>query len=318
MRCVGPRHYTGEMRLAANSFVATVRRSGAAAAIRRLLARRRVSLLLYHKPPREVFAAHLAYLHGRYTGVALTQVVDAIRNNNWRSLPDYPLVITFDDGWRDNLECFELCRDSGFPLTIFACSAIINTRRHFWWTATAEPEPLKSLSTPRRLEVLTGSGFSPEREYLDSQALSQQDLESVTDCVEVGAHTRFHPVLTSCTDEEAWEEIRRSRCEIEALTHRPCRHFAYPNGDYTGREVGMVMRAGFLSARTLSVGWNTASTDPYQLRILGTPDDATVDRLAADLSGAGLLYRPIMKRLRRASCAHPWSYARRLLHRVGS
>lgn len=312
MRCTGLRHYTGKMRLSASSVTVAVRRSGAAAAIRHLLARRRVSLLLYHNPEPEVFALHLHYLRSRYNGVALTQVIDAICNGDWRSLPDYPLVITFDDGWRDNLACFELCRHSGFPVTIFACSAIVDTRRHFWWTATPEPEPLKAISTQRRLEVLTATGFSPEREYLDRQALTRQDLESVNDCVEVGAHTRFHPVLTGCTDAEAWEEIHRSRSEIEELTHSPCQHFAYPNGDYTGRELRMVMRAGFRSARTLAVGWNTPSTDPYQLRILGTPDDATVDRLAADLSGAGLLYRPIMRHLRRAASTHSESDGRQL------
>jgi hypothetical protein len=27
-------------------------------------------------------------------------------------------------------------------VTLFACSAIIGTHRHFWWTETDSPEPL--------------------------------------------------------------------------------------------------------------------------------------------------------------------------------
>ncbi len=279
-----------------------VRRSGSAALIRRLIAKRRVSVLVYHDPDPETIAKHLAYLRPRYSGVTLTQVVDAMRNDEWQTLPDYPLAITFDDGWKGNLESFEHCRRRGFPVTVFACSAIIDTHRHYWWTATEQPESLKPLASAERLAILKkASGFDPEREYPDRQALSRGDLESIQDAVEIGAHTRFHPILPACSDAEAWEEIHLSRLEIEALTGRPCRHFAYPNGDYTDREAGMVQRAGFMSARTIRVGWNTPGTDPYRLRYLGTPDDAGVDRLAADLAGASLIYTPVVKHLRRIS-----------------
>ena len=278
--------------------IAGFRRSGAGPAIRRIVSKRRVSILLYHDPNPEIIAKHLAYLSPRYSGVALTQVIDAMRNDEWSTLPDYPLVITFDDGWKGNLECVKLCRRSGFPVTIFACSAIVDTHRHYWWTETEQPEELKPLPTASRLAILKANGFYPEREYPDRQALSHRDLESVADTVEVGAHTRLHPILPSCSEAEAWDEICLSRSEIEALTGRPCRHFAYPNGDYTAREATMVERAGFLSARTIRFGWNTPTTDPYQLRHLGTPDDATVDRLAADLAGAMLLYNRVRKWLR--------------------
>ncbi len=246
-------------------------------------------------------ARHLAYLRPRYNGISLTQMIAAMQNDEWSALPDYPLVITFDDGWKANLESFRLCHRSGFPVTLFACSAIVGTHRHFWWTATAHPESLKSLPPSERLAILNAKGYEPEREYPDEQVLSRDDLGAMPDNVEVGAHTRFHPILPVCSDAEAWEEIHRSRLEIESLTGRPCHHFAYPNGDYTAREVSMVQRAGFMSARTIRVGWNTRATDPYQLRQLGTADHASVDRLAVDLAGAGLIYAPIRERLRSRS-----------------
>jgi peptidoglycan/xylan/chitin deacetylase (PgdA/CDA1 family) len=268
----------------------TVYRSGAAAAVRHIVAKRRVSVLMYHDPSPDTMAAHLKYLRPRYHGVSLSRVVDAMAQNTWNDLPDFPLVLTFDDGWKGNVEAVDLCRRYGFPVTIYVCSEIVGTRRHYSWTTTSDPESLKPLPTAQRLAILRRLGFAPGYEHNDRQAITRAEIHSMLDIVEFGSHTRFHPILTACTTEEAWDEIHTSRTELEALANRPCRHFAYPNGDYTRREVEMVKRAGYSSARTLDVGWNTPSTDPYQFRFLGTADDASVARLAADLSGAGFLW----------------------------
>jgi peptidoglycan/xylan/chitin deacetylase (PgdA/CDA1 family) len=270
---------------------AGIRRTGTASAIRLLVARRRVSILMYHDPDPETFAEHLDYIAPRYNGVTLSAVVDAIRDGTWHALPDYPLVITFDDGWKGNTKIAELCRRAGFPITIFLCSAIVATNRHFWWTEHPDPESLKSAPTQRRLRVLADGGFEPDREYVDRQALSHPELEAIADIAELGAHTRFHPLLSVCDESVAWEEISMSRSEVETLVGRPCRHFAYPSGDYTEREAAMAARAGFSSARTIDVGWTGPASDPYRLRCLSPPDDAGRDRLAADLSGAGFIWR---------------------------
>ena len=269
-----------------NSFV---RRTGLASAVQRIIARRRLSILLYHDPRPETLARHLDYLKQRYSGVELSRAVDAMRHNAWDTLPDYPLAITFDDGWKGNVAAVDVCREYGFPVTIYACSQIVGTHRHFWWTNA--DESLKQLSSSQRRGVLAELGVDERREYMERLALSADEIRLMSDIAEFGAHTRFHPILTVCTDDEAWNEISVSREEMEALTNRPCTHFAYPNGDYTEREVNMLRHAGFLSARTTDIGWNTSSTDPYRLRCLGTLDHATLDRLAADLAGAGFLWR---------------------------
>ena len=89
----------------------------------------------------------------------------------------------------------------------------------------------------------------------------------------------------------AWEEVEGSRAEIERLTGKPCRHFAFPNGDYTAREILYVKRAGFLSARTVDIGWNDAASDPYTLKTIGVLDDVSTDRLLASFAGISLLYQ---------------------------
>ena len=105
------------------------------------------------------------------------------------------------------------------------------------------------------------------------------------DTIAFGGHTRFHPILPRCTDDEAADEIAGCLPEIEAITERPCRHFAYPNGDHSPRDRRLVREAGFLSGRSTRIGWVGPRTDPYDIPIIGTNDEASVARLAADLTG---------------------------------
>ena len=84
---------------------------------------------------------------------------------------------------------------------------------------------------------------------------------------------------------ESPAQIAESRLEVERITGRPCTAFAYPNGRYGEREVELVRAAGFTSARTIETGWNTPDTDPFRLRILGMPDDASLGVVAAQATG---------------------------------
>jgi peptidoglycan/xylan/chitin deacetylase (PgdA/CDA1 family) len=279
-----------------------LRWSGVAALVRRTLGRRRVSILLYHDPRPDVLARHLQFLSCRGCSfVSLDDVVRGLREGDWDRLPDNAVVITFDDGYRGNFELLELFKQYGVRPTIYLCSQIVGTRRAFWFTrADAEVvERLKRMPSTERSDALARVNLDPLEEQPGGgrQALSAQEVELMRDWVDFHSHTRLHPVLTMCDDEEAEEEILRSKSEITCLTRAPCRHFSYPNGDYTEREVKIVESAGYASARTIDAGWVQRRTNPLRLPILGTPDDASVNRLAADLAGLAWARAALLGRL---------------------
>ena len=266
-------------------------RSGLPWLIRRLIAKRRLSILVYHDPAPAVFERHVRYLGTRYTFVRLDDVIDALRGGSWAALPKYPLAVTFDDGWRGNRDLAEICRKYRCPITIYVCSQMVDTSRHYWWTETPDDEELKRLPTAKRLEVLRESGFDHQRDYPDRQSLDRAEAAEMIDIADFGSHTRFHPILTMCTGLEAEREIALSKDEVEAFSSRPCIHFAYPNGDFTDREIQYLSRAGYSSARTNDAGWNDHRVDPFRLRASGIPDDASTDRLAAYLAGISFVWR---------------------------
>jgi peptidoglycan/xylan/chitin deacetylase (PgdA/CDA1 family) len=277
-----------------------LRRSGAAALARRTYARDKVAILVYHDPKPATLERHLRYLSPRYALITLDRLVEAATGGAWASLPPRSLIVTFDDGHAGNADLLEVFRGHGVRPTIYACSQIVGTRRPYWWTLDRDRERLKRLPNDERLRVLAERHrFVQTREASDGvpQALSREAIRRMADGVDFGSHTRFHPILPTCSAEEADAEITTSSREVEELTGRPCRHFSYPNGDYGVRELELVRRAGYASARTIEYGLNGRGCDLFRLRIAGVPDDASIDVLAAGLTGV----LAVRRRLSRSS-----------------
>lgn len=265
-----------------------IRFSGLGAIARHFVHRRHMAILVYHDPDPVTFARHLAWLRKHYRLVSLDTLAEAIETGNRAVIPACAVAVTFDDGHRGNAALAGLFARYGLRPTIYLCSQIVNTRRHFWWTeAPQEAAALKALPQAeflQRLEAL--AGYRPEREYETRQALNLAELEALRAQVDFGGHTRFHPVLTQCADALAREEVLQSRAELATLLQQPVAHFAYPNGDYGPRERLMIQEAGYRTARTIRPGWNDASADPHQLRAFSVEDDASLNVLALRLSGA--------------------------------
>jgi peptidoglycan/xylan/chitin deacetylase (PgdA/CDA1 family) len=269
-----------------------IRGAGLPFLARHAYGRRRVAILMYHEPSPGLLQRHLAYLASRYAFVTLDDVVDALHSGRWDRLPTPSVVITVDDGKRSSYALFPLFRHYGVVPTLYVCSQLVGTNRHFWFDVHPDFEALKSLPHKQRINELEALGtFALTMEYPETQrtALSMSEIAEMGESVEIQAHTRFHPVLTTCCDEDCLDEIATSRIEIEELIRRPCMHFCYPNGDYTERELEMVRKSGYRSARTVRTGWTGPRSDPYQLKILGVDDYASVNQLAADMAGLGFL-----------------------------
>ncbi len=237
------------------ALAALIRFSGLAWAVRSTIARDRVSIVLYHDPAPEVFEPQLRWMLRRYSLIPLERLVNAVRSGDWSAVPPRSLVITFDDGRAGNARLIDLFRHHRVEPTVYLCTGLLGARG--------------------------GPGF---------EVLGPVELDRMKDSFSFQSHTRSHPVLPACSEDEAWQEIAESRNEVEVMSGSSCDHFAYPAGAYTDREVELVERAGYLSARTIDIGWNHRGSDPFRLKILSL-DSPTTTALAADLTGLRWLSR---------------------------
>lgn len=257
--------------------------------IREWVCRNRVTILLYHDVLPEVFARHIAYLSRHYNIISLDTLVTAIYNKDFTKIPPKSVVVTIDDGHAGNFALLPIIKQYHIRPTIYVCTQIINTHRHFWFRiqeqSKKEKERLKRLSNADRLAHLKNIvDFEPEKEYQDRQALNIDEIREMMQDVDFQPHTQFHPILPHCTEAECRREILESKADLEKSLGIECFHFSYPNGDYTKREIEIVKAGAFHSARTTDLGWNGVRTSPYKLKAISISDDAGFIRFRAELT----------------------------------
>jgi peptidoglycan/xylan/chitin deacetylase (PgdA/CDA1 family) len=92
------------------------------------------------------------------------------------------------------------------------------------------------------------------------------------DLVEIGCHTRTHPLLSERPEEEQREELIVSKAELEAVVRGDVREFAYPHGDYSPATVAIARASGFNSACTTSGNLVESTSDAFELPRVAVPD----------------------------------------------
>ena len=263
--------------------------SGMPFLIREWLCRDKVAILMYHDAEPVVFRKHLAYLSRHYTFISLDRLVDAISQSDFSQIPPKSVVMTIDDGHAGNFALLPIFKEFRIRPTLYVCTQIINTHRHFWFKLAGQSkrdkERLKRMSNAERLARLKrDADFEQGKEFPERQALDLDELTAMAPHVDFQPHTQFHPILPRCTEAECEQEILYSKRDLECLLGSTCNHFSYPNGDYSAREIAIVKAAGFRSARTTEIGWNTAQTAVYQLPVIPMTDDAGLLLFRAELS----------------------------------
>ena len=221
--------------------------------------------------PERRFRRQMAWLTWRgYRVLSLSDIVRARREH--RLPPGRSVVLTFDDGYRDNLE--------------LACPIL--RRRHFPATIFMVTDAAGGANTWDRDGALAGR---PLLSWAEARAVQSSG-------VEFGAHTRRHPPLTTVPPERLADEIVGSRLDLERALERPVAAFAYPHGRYDEATLAVTRAGGFLGACCSEGGVNDPAVDPYLVRrveIRG--DDSFVQFLLALWFGMRLTPGRLLRRL---------------------
>jgi peptidoglycan/xylan/chitin deacetylase (PgdA/CDA1 family) len=283
-----------------------LRWSGVPFIFRQFLQYDKVTIITYHSPRLTNAKHHFRALRKRYNIIPLAEYVRARTRGCRSGLPPKSLIITMDDGHRTNFELKPLLKELNIPLSIFLCSGLVGTRRHYWWRHLETPEEAqacKRISDADRIQLLAAKGFRPDKEYSERDALSDVEIEELKPYVDFQAHTVTHPILPACTDEVAEREIRDCKSELEAKYGLSIYALALPNGDYSERDLRLAGKFGYRCALTQESGFNDQNTDLFRLRRIALQDDCSINELLVKTSGLwGFLLRFVRaKKSKRAS-----------------
>ncbi len=258
------------------------------------------------KDPDEIdeaqFRMHVETLSRFFNVLKLSDAVAGLKNGG---VPGRAVAITFDDGYRDNVTAaLPILEHYGVPATFFIASGfldggimwndiVIESVKRFEGE-TIDLEDLDLGSYPARepgdktaayRRILGKLRYEPqEKRDVLCTAIAERlgvrpptdlmmksaDLATLRDAgMEVGAHTRNHPILAVVPDADAQSEIARSKDDVETILGAEVKSFAYPNGrpgqDYEEKHVAMVRDAGFELAVSTAAGCVGPEADVFQL-----------------------------------------------------
>ncbi len=190
------------------------------------------------------FAAQMQWLADhRYHALSEREVYDAVLRG--RRLPPRPVVVTFDDGYRD----------------VLRYAAPVLQRLHLHATAF----------------VITGRVSTDDAIWLtwgDLRAMEAAGLD-------IGSHTVAHRDLTALAPAAALAELVRSRRALERHLGHPVQWFAYPFGGDDATVTALAEQAGYVLAMTTRPGRVQDRSRPLELHRSEVLDSTGVAGVAA-------------------------------------
>jgi peptidoglycan/xylan/chitin deacetylase (PgdA/CDA1 family) len=217
---------------------------------------RTLRVLMYHKVndlwpnpttvPTAAFAEQMGLLGALgYTPVSLDAVLTHYLDG--APLPARAVLLTFDDGYRDNLEnALPILREHGYPAVLFVPIGFLDDRR-----------PLPHEESLRLLGV--------RNDTVDWDELAELEAGGIR----VESHGIGHRPLSELEPAEATREIALSKLKLEERLGREVAAFAFVKGslaDYRPEHASLVQQAGYRLAFTSVSGANGPATDRFRLR----------------------------------------------------
>ncbi len=180
-------------------------------------------------------------------------------------------MITFDDGYANNLRSLPVLQEHGVPATFFISSANIAEGTSYWWDAhyrarrrdgaghdeiLAELEAVKDLPyhaiEARLIDQFGADVFTPVDDT--DRPMTEAELEDFASdpLVTIGNHTMNHAILTACSPEEAESQLRGCQDYLTKLLGNTPSILAYPNGNHSDRVIDTATAAGLRLAMTVA------------------------------------------------------------------
>jgi peptidoglycan/xylan/chitin deacetylase (PgdA/CDA1 family) len=235
--------------------------------------------------------------------VPLEPALDAL--DAGRPLPPRAVALTFDDGYRDNLDLgVPLLERLDLPATFFLVPGILSGEVEPWWevvgwafaratnasvtwegrplptrgaagraAARREAERLKALDRVGRdrrvaelCDLLEPAGQVGDRSRFLDWAGAR---ELVRRGFSVGSHSLHHAILSREAAQTQVADLAESKRWLEDELDVPVRLLAYPNGkrgDYDATTVQAAQDAGYAHSLTMLPGLNGSSTPVHEVR----------------------------------------------------
>jgi len=222
-----------------------------------------IPVLMYHKIPdteiqtrhrifvtKENFRKHLRFFQRR--GLSSLTFQDLAQywtgKRPFSEFPKKPFILTFDDGYQDNLKNAQpLLKENGFRAVMFLLANHSITENT--WDADTGEAPSKLMTLPEKME-------------LDPKVW------------EIGSHGFNHLHLPKATETEVRQELQESKLSLKRDLQHPVYSFAYPFGSTNFHIATLAREAGYKFAVNTDQGGLHIADQPHSIfRVNIFPED---------------------------------------------
>lgn len=233
----------------------------------------------YYNVSPKLFEKQMTYLsRHRFNVITLEEFIN-IKKNSFQ-LPDKSIIITFDDGFRDNyLYAFPILKKFSFRANFFVVSDYIGSQSPFPWL---------------KWDSQAISHYKQNKSYW--LPLNKKEIIKLSDFGhKINSHSKKHRALNTLDNIQAKDETQASRYAIEKLLSKSIKCFSYPYGswsDISEKVKTLVKKSGYKIAVTSIIGSNTIHSDLYSLRRIPIYETDSLFEFTKKIYGAYDWLRP--------------------------
>lgn len=263
---------------------------------------------------RNSFARQVAYLKRHFSIVHPNEIGDGVAAGD--TVGPRRVALTFDDGFGNNAtQAMPILEEMKAPALFFVSTRHIVPGQYLWFmhalalfmlypgTCVELMQRHWKLDSQKHRQRLFWEFVGLSRKFTVQQIHAELDRYPVESFVPpeviedemrgmtaaearataanpqfvIGAHTRDHPLLTTCSDEDLDSQIRDGKEDIERICGKSPFDFAYPEGEHNTRVIEKIRQAGF----RIAFGSGVAPQSP--------PDPFAVPRIGVYSGGLGIL-----------------------------
>lgn len=271
--------------------------------------------LYFHKPSREEFEKCLKWLKkNKFQFLSTTDLKKIIDKES--SFPKGAVLLTVDDGWLSNVDnIVKTAEIYHVPVTIFVSTEPVE-KGAYWWSYLQEAHrqkltylPVDTLKQLPDIERLSLINEIKKKTHLQREAMTTAQIQEISSSpwITIGGHTVSHPILTNCSYEQVYNELLISKEKLEFWTGKKIDYFAYPNGNYSEREIRILQSQGYKMAFTVNPKYLTPQKlhKEFELPRFEVIENASFPEIICRMMG---VWEPLMKRLRRVVIERPQTY----------
>ena len=214
------------------------------------------------------FERQIRYIKKNFTPLSFSLLKMYLEKEN--GIPKNSLIITFDDGYKDNYEiAYPILKKYNVPATFFLTTNFIGERKLFWWDKVAyivknttkdlimieQPEKIvlpirttmeklstinsllkiiKSMPDERKEQFIKDLATRLKVKINESEFCYTLDWSEVRKMsqngIEMGSHSENHPVFTNVNDEVLKNEIVNSKKKLKEEICSDVLAFSCPGG----------------------------------------------------------------------------------------